>query len=70
MWRPSEQPGSIPLSAGFLTTEFADSSSQRTSIDLKPDLTFLLSRIDKTESNIANVAKINDLLHKRITAHE
>ena len=39
---------------------------QGTSID--STLTLLLSKMDKMESNIANVTKTNNLLQERITA--
>ena len=47
-----------------------ESSLQGTSIDLQSALTLLLSRMDKMESNTANVTKTNNLLHTRITAQE
>ena len=56
--------------AVFLTVALLESSLQGTSIDLQSTLTFLVSRIDKMESNIANVIKTNNLLQERITAQE
>ena len=63
-------PGSIPPRAGFLSTALPESSLQGTSIDLQSALTLLLSRMDKMESNIANVTKTNNLLQEKITAQE
>ena len=62
--------GSIPSRAEFVTAALLESSLQGTSIDLQIALTLLLSRMDKMESNIANVTKTNNLLHERITALE
>ena len=56
--------------AEFAMAEMPESSFHGTSIDLQSALTLLLSRIDKLESNIANVTKTNKLLHKRMTAQE
>ena len=64
------RPGSIPSGAEFVTAALAETLLQGTSIDLKSALTVLLSRMDKMESNIANVTKSNNLLHERITAQE
>ena len=47
-----------------------ESSLQVTSIDLQSALTLLLDRMDKMESNIANVTKTNNLLREGITAQE
>ena len=63
-------PGSIPLRAGFLSAALPESSLLGTSIDLQSALTLLLSRMDKMESNIANVTKTNNLLQEKITAQE
>ena len=63
-------PGSIPSRAGFFSSALPESSLQGTSIDLQSALTLLLSRMEKMESNIANVTKTNNLHHERITAQE
>ena len=63
-------PGSIPSRAGFLSAALPESSLQGISIDLQSAITLLLSRMDKMESNIANVTKTNNLLHERITDQE
>ena len=63
-------PGSIPPRAEILSTALPESSLQGTSIDLQSALTLLLSRMDKMESNIANVTKTNNLLQEKITAQE
>ena len=63
------RPGPIPIGVEFHTTALPEFSSQETSIDLESDLTLLLSRIDRMESNIANVTKTINL-HERITALE
>ena len=63
-------PGSIPSRAGFLSAVLPEPSLQGTSIDLQSALSFLLSRMDKMESNIANVTETKNLLHERITAQE
>ena len=47
-----------------------ESSLQRTSIDLQSALTFILSRMDKMVSDIANVTKTNKLLQERIINQE
>ena len=60
----------IPSRAGLLSAALPEPSLQGTSIDLQSALTLLLSRMDKMESNIANVTKTTDLLHERITAEE
>ena len=60
----------VPSRAVFLTVALLESSLQGTSIELQSTLTFLVSRIDKMESNIANVIKTNNLLQERITAQE
>ena len=62
------RPGSIPSRTEFVTAAFPESSLQETSIYLQSALTLLLSRIDKMESNIANVTKTNNLLHEKNTA--
>ena len=62
--------GSIPSRAGFLSAALAESSLQATSIDLKSALILLLTRMNKMESNIANVTKTNIHLHERITTQE
>ena len=59
-----------PPRAGFLLAALPESSLQGTSIDLQNALTLLLSRMDKKESNIANVTKTNNLLQEKITAQE
>ena len=64
------RPGSIPSAAEFVTAALAESLLQGTSIDIQSALTLLLSRMDKMESNIANVTKSNNLLHERIIAQE
>ena len=51
-------PSSIPPRAGFLSAALPESSLQGTSIDLQSVLTLLLSRMDKIESNIANVTNV------------
>ena len=51
------RPGSVPPRTGFLSATLPESSLQGTSIDLQSALTLLLSRMDKMESNIANVTK-------------
>ena len=63
-------PGSIPPRAGFHSSALPGSSLQGTSIDLQSAFTLLLSRMDKIESNIANVTKTNNLLQEKITAQE
>ena len=62
--------GSIPSRAGFLSAALPESSLQGTSIDLQSALTLLLSRMGKMESNIANVAKTNNLLQEKITSQK
>ena len=62
--------GSIPSRAGFFSAALPEPSLQGTSIELQSALTLLLRRMDKMESNIANVTKTNNLLHERITAQE
>ena len=62
--------GSVPSRAEFFTAALPEFSLQGTSIDLQSALTLLLSRMDKMESNIANVTKSNNLLHERIIAQE
>ena len=59
-----------PPRAVFLSAALPESSLQGTSIDLQSVLTLLLSRMDKTESNIANVTMTNNLLQEGITAQE
>ena len=61
---------SIPSWDEFVTAALPESSLQGTSIDLKSVLTLLLSKMDKMESNIANVTKTNNILHERSTAQE
>ena len=61
------RPGSIPSRAEFVKAALPESSLQGTNIDLQSALTLLLSRMDKIESNIANVTKTNHFLHERIT---
>ena len=39
-------------------------------VDLKSAFIFLLSEIDKIESNTANVTKTNKLFHEKITVQE
>ena len=63
-------PGSIPSRAGFLSAALLEPSLQGANIDLQSALTLFLSRVDKMESNIANVTKTNNLLQERITAQE
>ena len=58
-----------PKGLAFLPA-LPESSLQGTSIDLQSALTLLLSRMDKMESNIANVTRTNNLLNERITAQE
>ena len=65
-----DSPGSIPSWAGFLSAALGESSLQGTSTDLQSALTLLLTRMDKMESNIANVTKTNILFHERITSQE
>ena len=60
----------MPSWAEFVTAVLPESSLQGTGIDLQSALTLLLSRMDKMESNIANVTKINNLIHERITTQE
>ena len=60
----------IPSRAVFLTAALPGSSLRGSSIDLQGVLTLFLSRMDKMESNIANVTKTSNLLHERITGHE
>ena len=62
--------GSIPLRAGFFSAALPESSLQGTSIGLQSALTLFLSRMDKMESNIANITKTNNLLQEKITAQE
>ena len=59
---------SIPPRVGFLLATLPESSLQETSIDLQSALILLLSRMDKMESNIANVTKTNNLLDEKITS--
>ena len=63
-------PGSKLSRGDFFSAALPESSLQGTSIDLQGALTLLLRRMDKMESNIANVTKTNNLLHERITAQE
>ena len=57
--------GSIPSRAGFLSAALPESSLQGTSIDLQSALTLPLRRMDKMESNIANVTETNNLLQEK-----
>ena len=59
---------SIPPRVGFLLATLPKSSLQETSIDLQSARTLLLSRMNKMESNIANVTKTNNLLEEKITS--
>ena len=61
---------SIPPRAGFLLATFPEPSLQGTSFDLQSALTLLLSRMDKMESNIANVTKTNNVLQEKISGQE
>ena len=57
-------PGPILPRTGFLSATLPEPSLQGTSIDLQSALTLLLSRIDKMESNIANVTETNNPLQE------
>ena len=61
---------SKPSRGGSFSAVLPGSLLQGTSIDLQSALTLLLRRMDKMESNIANVTKTNNLLYERITAQE
>ena len=63
-------PRSIPPRAGFLSAALQESSLQGTTVDLQSALTLPISRMDKMESNIANVTKANSLLQEKITTQE
>ena len=43
------RPSFIPTRSGFLTAALAESSSQRTSIDLESAVSLLLSRMDRVK---------------------
>ena len=64
------RPGSIPSRSKFVTVALPESLLQGTNVDIQSTLTLLLRRMKKMESNIANVTKTNNLLHKRIAAQE
>ena len=55
-------PGSIPTRAEIFSAALPESSLQGTIIDLQSARTLLLSRMDRMESNIANVTKTISLL--------
>ena len=65
-----DSPGSKPPRSGFLPAVLPESSLPGTSMDLQSALTLIQSRMDKMESNIANVTKIHNLLQEKITAQE
>ena len=67
---PQNRHGSILLRDGLLTAALPEPSLQEASINLQSALTLLLSRMDKTESNVANVTKANNFLHERISSQE
>ena len=52
-----DSPGSTPQRLDFFSAALSEFSLQGTSIDLQSALTLLLSRMDKMESNIANVTR-------------
>ena len=62
------RPGSITTRIEFLLAALPGSSSQGTSIDLQNGVILLLSRMDKTKSNMANANKTNNILSEIITA--
>ena len=62
--------GTMPSRAELVTATLPQSSLQGTGIDSQSALTLFLGRMDKMESNIANVTKTNNHFYERITAQE